>query len=374
MTKDIFPGRIGLQQRVIPSYRALFLDTLAKACEGGLSVFAGRPLPIEGIDPVEELQNARFVNVKNKNFLDPSSSFYICWQKGLIKWLEEWQPDILIVEANPRYPTTRQAIAWMHNHKRKVIGWGLGAPPIQGLLASLRRRERLSLLNSLDRIIAYSRQGAEQYLKIGMPKEKVYVAFNATEPAPRYPLPVRPTQFTKGKATILFIGRLQSRKRVDLLLQACSALPKELQPYLVVVGDGPAREEFERIATLVYPSAQFVGTKQGAELEPYFSEADLFVLPGTGGLAIQQAMAHGLPVIVAHGDGTQDDLVRSENGWQVPPNDVDALTRTLHQALSEPAQLRRKGELSYRIVAQEVNVEKMVEVFIQAANDSYAKE
>ena len=50
-------------------------------------------------------------------------------------------------------------------------------------------------------------------------------------------------------------------------------------------------------------------------------------------------------------------------------NDVDALTRTLLQALSDPAQLRRKGELSYRIVAQEINVEKMVEVFIQAAND-----
>ena len=319
MTKDIFPGRIGLQQRVIPSYRALFLDTLAKACEGGLSVFAGNPLPIEGIDPVEKLQIARFVNVKNKNFLDPSSSLYICWQNGLIKWLEEWHPDLLIVEANPRYPTTRQAIAWMHKKKRKVIGWGLGAPPIQGLLASLRRRERSSLLNSLDGIIAYSRQGAEQYLKIGIPKEKVYVAFNATEPAPRYPLPVRPVQYTNGRATILFIGRLQSRKRVDLLLQACAALPKELQPYLVIVGDGPACEEFERLATLVYPSAQFVGTKQGAELEPYFSEADLFVLPGTGGLAIQQAMAHGLPVIVAHGDGTQDDLVRSENGWQVPP-------------------------------------------------------
>ena len=370
MTKDIFPGRIGIQQRVIPAYRALFLDALAKFCQGGLSVFAGRPLPKEGIEPVEGLNIAKFVHAKNKNFLDPSSSLFMCWQNGFIQWLEEWQPDILIVEANPRYPSTRQAIVWMHKNKRKVIGWGLGALPVEGLLARLRRRERLSLLLSLDGIIAYSRQGAEQYLKLGLSPEKVSIAFNAADPAPKFPPPSKPTQYTMGKATILFVGRLQSRKRIDLLLQACSALPKESQPQLVVVGDGPARGEFERIANHVYPSAKFVGGIHGAELEPYFSEADLFVLPGTGGLAIQQAMAHGLPVIVAHGDGTQDDLVRSENGWQVPPNDVVALTRTLNQALSDPAELRRKGKNAYRIVAEEINIEKMVEVFLQAANEA----
>ena len=36
-----FPGRLGLQQRVLPAYRAPFFDLLAGACQGGLSVFAG---------------------------------------------------------------------------------------------------------------------------------------------------------------------------------------------------------------------------------------------------------------------------------------------------------------------------------------------
>ncbi len=99
------------------------------------------------------------------------------------------------------------------------------------------------------------------------------------------------------------------------------------------------------------------------------TKADLFVLPGTGGLAIQQAMAHGLPVIVAHGDGTQDDLVRQENGWQVPPDDMQALSDTIQRALSEPTRLRTMGAASYRIVAEEINVSKMVEVFIHALNE-----
>jgi glycosyltransferase involved in cell wall biosynthesis len=368
MMGDTFPGRLGLQQRVLPSYRASFLDALGKVCQKGLSVFAGEPLPKEGIELVDQLHIAQLAKAKNRYFLDPSSSLFLCWQSGFLHWLDEWQPDMLIVEANPRYPVTRRAISWMHHRGRKVIGWGLGAPTIGGAFSGLRRWERLSLLHTLDAIIAYSNQGAEQYRRLGFPPKKVYVASNAVVPSPTNPPPPRNIKINEP-LSVLFIGRLQSRKRVDLLIRACSALPLEIQPHLVIVGDGPAGEEIRDIAQKMYPAIEFAGAKHGAELEPYFANADLFVLPGTGGLAIQQAMAHGLPVVVAQGDGTQDDLVRSENGWQVPPDDLQVLTNTLSHVLSDPVKLRQMGEESYRIVAEEINVDKMVEVFIHALND-----
>jgi glycosyltransferase involved in cell wall biosynthesis len=135
---------------------------------------------------------------------------------------------------------------------------------------------------------------------------------------------------------------------------------------LVIVGEGPEREKLEVLAKEIYPSAKFIGARHGGELKPYFAEADLFVLPGTGGLAVQEAMSYGLPVIVAQGDGTQEDLVRRENGWQIPPDDFEALLSTMKDALSDVARLRRMGEESYRIVKEEINIEKMVEVFVQA--------
>ncbi len=55
----------------------------------------------------------------------------------------------------------------------------------------------------------------------------------------------------------------------------------------------------------------FRAPNMGRNLDSYFSSADLFVLPGTGGLAVQEAMSHGLPVIMGQGDGTNDDLVRA---------------------------------------------------------------
>ena len=122
------------------------------------------------------------------------------------------------------------------------------------------------------------------------------------------------------------------------------------------------------LAKQVYPSAEFIGAKLGAELDPYFAQADLFILPGTGGLAVQQAMSHGLPVLVAKGDGTQDDLVRDANGWQIPPEDYAALVEALRLALSDVKRLREMGKESYRIVKEEINLEKMVEVFVKALN------
>ena len=178
-------------------------------------------------------------------------------------------------------------------------------------------------------------------------------------------MPVRPAGFD-GKPSVLFVGRLQARKRIDLLLQACAQLPEALRPRLVIVGDGPERRTLEALAQTVYPSAEFPGARHGEELTAYFSAADLFVLPGTGGLAVQEAMSYGLPVIMGQGDGTNDQLVRAGNGWQILPDDLSALAGTLQSALSDAARLHQMGAESYRIVKDEINLEQMVGVFLEA--------
>jgi glycosyltransferase involved in cell wall biosynthesis len=365
--------KVGLQQRVLPTYRIPFIESLAAACPGELCVFAGQPQRGEMIVQGDRLQHARLVTTTNYHLSNPASGFYLCWQKGILGWIQDWQPDVLIVEANSRYLSTRQAIRWMHRQNRPVMGWGLGAPPLMGIFRSLRQQMRSPFFRSLDGLIAYSQTGAQQYESLGFNSQKIFVASNAIVPKPANPPQERPDFFIE-KPNVLFIGRLQERKRIDNLLYACARLPEALQPQLVVIGDGPARPTWEALAQKVYPMAEFKGAKHGMELEPYFERADLFVLPGTGGLAVQQAMAHGLPVIVAQGDGTQDDLVwpastqQEGNGWIVPPNDLLALTETLQIALSDVAGLRRKGMESYRIVVQEANIEHMVDVFITALN------
>jgi len=351
----IFPNKLGLQQRVLPSYRVPFFDLLAQSCES-MSLFAGQARPVEMIAS-GKTQIAKYVEAKNIHLF--SGSLYFCYQRGFIRWLEETNPDALIVEANPRYLSTPPAVKWMHTRGRKVIGWGLGSPSPLRRGAGVRSR----FIHQFDAMISYSQRGADEYAALGFPHEKIFVAHNSVSAKPtfnvqRLTLNVQPT--------LLFVGRLQARKRVDSLLKACAEI--ESTPRLLIVGDGPERTALESLAKEVYPSAEFIGAKHGAELKPYFEQADLFVLPGTGGLAVQEAMSYGLPVIVAKGDGTQDDLVRDGNGWQIQPEDYNALVSTMKNALSDMARSRKMGEESFRIVSEEINIQKMANVFVDALN------
>ncbi|MFZ5858615.1 MAG: glycosyltransferase family 4 protein [Chloroflexota bacterium] len=359
-----FSGRLGLQQRVLPSYRVPFFDLLAGSCEGGMSLFAGMAMEEESVK-AGKLQIANYRLGENVHLF--RGAFYLCYQKGLLNWLTDWNPDALIMEANPRYLATPSAVKWMHARGRKVIGWGLGAPiasspsPVFGRGIGVRAWQRF--VNQFDAMISYSQRGADEYAALGFPREKIFVAHNSVAPRPTFNVQ-RST--LNAQPAIIFVGRLQARKRVDWLLRCCAEM--ESSPRLVIVGDGPERERLEALAKAIYPAAEFVGAMHGAELTPYFLQADLFVLPGTGGLAVQEAMAHGLPVIVAKGDGTQDDLVRAGNGWQIPPEEYGALVQVTREALSDVSRLRRMGEESLRIVTEEINIEKMVEAFVRALN------
>jgi glycosyltransferase involved in cell wall biosynthesis len=358
----LFPGRLALIQRVVPTYRAPFFDHLASACAGGLSVFAGQPLPVESIATASHLQSAQLVAAQNLHIFNPQHPLYFCYQRGLLNWLETWNPDALILEANFRYLASPAAMRWMKKRARPVIGWGLGAPLSRGLLSHLRT----NFLKQFDALVAYSERGAEQYAGLGFPSNRIFVAPNAVAAKPAHPLPARAERFDP-QPVVLFVGRLQTRKRIPALLQACAALPEPLKPRLVIIGEGPERKNLEQLAAQTYPAAEFPGPLHGPSLRPYFESADLFVLPGTGGLAVQEAMTYGLPVIAAEGDGTQNDLVRpGANGWLILADDDLALAAALREALSDVARLRGMGRESYRIVSEEINLEKMTAVFLQA--------
>lgn len=357
---NMIHARVGLQQRILTEYRVEFFDRLATACLQGLSVFAGEPCSDEAVETGKRLTIANQAQAHNIHL--SRGKTYAYWQLGVLPWLYRWQPNALIMEINPRNLSNPSAARWMRLRGRPVIGWGLGIPS-SGTFSSLLHR---NLLRHFQAVIAYSETGAEQYIKAGMNPSRVFVAANAVTPRPSFPPLDRPFKFTENTPNILFVGRLQPRKRIDTLLHAMAALPLETKPHLTIVGDGPDRTRLERLAWEIYPHTNFVGARHGADLDPYYAAADLFILPGTGGLAVQQAMAHSLPVIVGKADGTQAELVRPENGWVLNDDSQLTLTKMIQQALADLPALRRKGLESYRIVSEEVNIEAMVQTFARA--------
>ena len=364
MTDRNIPVKVGFQQRVLPTYRVPFFDALAEVCPQGLSVFAGEPRTDEALDTGAVPLKAAYYHARNLHVL--RRVFYMCWQVNILAWLERWNPRVLIMEANSRYPSSYGAIRWVRARGGKLIGWGLGSPTPAGRFSRLRLKRRKDFIRRFDALITYSQAGAQEYVKLGFPADRIFCAPNAVAPKPARPLIQRRPDFSAGRPAVLFVGRLQARKKVDQLIRACAQMPEDKQPELWIVGDGPQRRELETLAEGLYPSAKFYGAQHGKELEQLFQSADLFVLPGTGGLAVQQAMSFGLPVIVGEADGTQSDLVRPENGWMLAEDNPEKLSRLLQQALGNVSHLRQMGAASYRIVSEEINLEKMVDVFIAA--------
>jgi glycosyltransferase involved in cell wall biosynthesis len=365
------PVKVGLQQRVLPSYRVPFFDALAEVCPAGLSVFAGKPRSREALDNGAVPLKAQYYTARNTHIFQ--GVFYSCWQVNIQKWLNTWQPEVLIMEANPRYPCSYSAIRWMRRHGRKVIGWGLGSPKSSGRFSRLRLNRRKRFINQFDALITYSQAGMQEYAELGFNPKWIFNAPNAVAPKPVQPAVERPLAFTAGRPIVLFVGRLQERKKVDQLIRACAQIPTQQQPVLWVVGDGPLRRELESLAREIYPLTKFYGAQHGSELDFLFQGADLFVLPGTGGLAIQQAMSYALPVVVGVADGTQSDLVRPENGWILKDDNPETLSAMIQQALDDIPRLRKMGASSYQIVSQDVNLERMVEVFVDTINSVLEK-
>lgn len=375
-----FDGKVGFVQRVLASYRVPFFETLADRCTGGFEVFAGKPRPDEGIATGDSLNSGRVVFGNNVHL--GRGKAYMCWQSGLTGWLHRWNPDVLLVPANPRLLSTHPAVWMTRRRGRPVVGVGLGTLDWTNagrLTDTWRRRLLARFYRGFDALVAYSTKGAEDYVRAGVQSKRVIVAHNAVSNTAAEELASRlkeqPDLVVRWRRetglsdvpTLVFVGRLIFPKRVDLLIRTCAQLNFPCE--LLVVGEGPERSALERLAAEVFPSTRFLGHRTGQDLALALSAADLFVMPGTGGLAVHEAMIYGKPVIVGPSDGTQADLVQEgRNGYNVPDGDTNALKNAVERALSDPDRLQRMGLESRKIATEEVSLGAMVDAYVHALN------
>lgn len=360
----MFDGRLALQDLVLPLYRRTIYERLQPRIRGGLGVYTGVSGETHGVVVSDDLQVAENKRVANRHFIGGPAE--VVWQPGLVNWLSSFAPDVIIASGNPRILSTYKAIRWARRNKIPVLGWGLGTLMMGSRLSFARNLMRRSFFQSFDGIMAYSSKAKEQYASCGVDEKRIYVVHNAISPRPTHDPPHRANEL-EGGGRILFVGRLYPGKRLDLLFDAVRSLPSAMKPTIEIVGDGPGLDEIRAQAESQLPGrVEFAGALYGEELVAAFRRGDLFVLPGMGGLAIQEAMSWALPVIAAEGDGTQFDLVRKENGWLMEPGSVDSLRSALVEALSDIPRLREMGLESYRIVYEEFNLDRMIDEMVEA--------
>jgi len=142
---------------------------------------------------------------------------------------------------------------------------------------------------------------------------------------------------------ILFIGRLISVKRTDLVIRAFKkVLVDTPDAYLVIVGDGPLKTSLRRLSfdLGVQNSVRFEGPIPHKNVQVYYDACDVFVLTSSSeGLpaVIVEAMASMKPVIASAVGGIPELITNDVNGILINGEDNDALATSINLLLSSPA-------------------------------------
>ena len=138
---------------------------------------------------------------------------------------------------------------------------------------------------------------------------------------------------------LLFVGRLVPYKCADLVLEAMAQLPaaERARLHLTIVGDGPQRQGLEAqvAAQSLEDQVAFAGWVPQAQTREYYRNADVFCFPSIrefGGAVVLEAMACGLPCIVADYGGI-GEYVTAETGFKIAPQSRDFLLQGVVQAI-----------------------------------------
>jgi glycosyltransferase involved in cell wall biosynthesis len=157
---------------------------------------------------------------------------------------------------------------------------------------------------------------------------------------------------------VLYAAKLQARKHPDTLLRAVRCLRnRSVRFHVVMVGSGDMAAELIDLADrLELDNVHFHGFANQSVLPQIYGAADVFVLPSENepwGLAVNEAMCAGLPIVASAEVGCVADLVHPHvNGQTFAAGDVEGLANALHPILVDMKIRQRMSAASRTIISR----------------------
>jgi glycosyltransferase involved in cell wall biosynthesis len=162
-----------------------------------------------------------------------------------------------------------------------------------------------------------------------------------------------------GRRVILFLSRLDPKKGLDLLLDGFAMLqPASQNAVLLIAGDGEKafverlRNQVQRLG--IERNVIWAGFLEGEMKRAAFSAADVFVLPSYSenfGIAVVEAMASGLPVIVSDQVGIQREVAQASAGVVVGCS-ASEVSKAIQQLLSDNAARNQMGKNALQLAKE----------------------
>lgn len=157
--------------------------------------------------------------------------------------------------------------------------------------------------------------------------------------------------------TVLFVGRLDQEKHVEVLIRAVAALRETLPVIAEIVGQGKQLRRWSALAADLgcADAVHFRGFVSAEDLLAAYARASVFCMPSVAELqsiATLEAMATGLPIVAADAMALPHLVTDDVNGYLFAPGDVESLRNRLETVLSDPWRRARMGRASRAIVVK----------------------
>jgi glycosyltransferase involved in cell wall biosynthesis len=316
---------------------------------------------------------------------------HVFWNPTLSRSLREIQPDVIIA-GNSNFPNNLTIMRHARRSNVPYLWHGIGSMYAKATFgrAVMHRLLQRFFTNASGGLAFDSVSKTYYNEQYGIPSDRIAIAPNLVDTDAvvtdrrRYADQadtLRERLGLKGKKVVLFVGAIIPAKRLDRLVEAFVEIRTTVpDSVLLVVGDGIARGEVQaQVRRLGLESDVIFAGKRVADANLYYMLGDVFVLPGLGGLAPSQAMAHGLPVISAPADGTERDLIaEGQNGYLIgtePDDDpVDQLIDRIVWLLSDDSLRIRMGQASLDRVEQRFNINRTADIFREMIEEAICRQ
>jgi glycosyltransferase involved in cell wall biosynthesis len=213
--------------------------------------------------------------------------------------------------------------------------------------------------SQMDAVMVPSSSTRSQLIERGLPAQKTkplprWVDTEIFSPQKREPNIWKEYGLDRDIIKLLYVGRVSREKNMELLSDAFAALiDGGFRSHLVIVGDGPYRDEMEK-RLKGYP-ALFTGFLSGEDLCRIYASSDIFLFPSatdTFGNVVLEAQASGLPVIVSDEGGPKELMAHGETGYVVKANSKESLTDAMIVFLKDKNRIKYMGKKARSFVEE----------------------
>ena len=373
--------RIAFIAPMLAPYRVTFYEKLFNDPDNDWCLFHGLKKEEDGRP--QYTKNASFKNTPLNFSSYKIGSFELYYIKDLNRQVKDFKPEIIVMFGNPGFISNILLMKWAKKRKIRVLLWvcAWDSGKIQGISRRLKRKVSKYYYSQADAFIVYGTQAKRFLTDFKIPEERIRIAYNGIETdymvnnktnilkeAEKIRL-----QYAKSDDLIfIYVGGLiEAKKILQLIDQFHIFNSKYLNSKLWIIGDGTLKNAVQlKIDQLANDNINYFG-RIIEDIDMYFAASDCFVLPGSGGLGLNQALFWKKPCICSIADGTEEDLIyEGDTGFYFKRDNWIDLQNAMERFMNcSKVEREKMGEKGHNLIVTQSNVNSMVEIFKETVNN-----